>query len=514
MKAMTSQPPLAPFADSAHRSTRACVVSPRFATALLLLVVAWEFLALVFKTSTMRFWCDELITFHISALQPFSLLWRALQAGADGASPGYYVIMRLARMLPGDPFVTLRLPSILGYVLTLAGVYWFARKRLPVSAGVTAALLVTLSPLRDYALDARCYSMLVGFLAMSAALWQRIGEKRFMTPLFALFLTLAVSTHYLAVVAISCFGMAELTQTILLRRIRWGSWASCLLATCPFLLSLPVLRHFRDMYGQNFLERPSWGTAVYTYEAYTGIAPILVLVLIVFLGLLLGNRLLETLRRSGEGAPDIVLIAGLLFYPVLLVVIAKVQHGGYMERYGWPAILGLVLGAVYSSPTNWLKSSSTCLLASLLIAFAVQGVRDFRLPSRPEATRTDARWARLAELIRNEPRIPVVIASPVGFVEASEYAPPELRDRVVMVADADTATRLAGTDTLDKQMAVLARFMPLRLEAPAPFQAAHQRFILYSGSQSDWITAHLVERKYRLMLISHLDQRTVYLAER
>jgi hypothetical protein len=83
-----------------------------------------------------------------------------------------------------------------------------------------------------------------------------------------------------------------------------------------------------------------------------------------------------------------------------------------------------------------------------------------------------------------------------------------------MVADADTATRLAGTDTLDKQMAVLARFMPLRLEAPAPFQAAHQRFILYSGSQSDWITAHLVERKYRLMLISHLDQRTVYLAER
>jgi hypothetical protein len=511
---MPSQPPLEPFAGAAQPSARARLVSPRFAATLLLLVMLWEFLALLSKASTKNFWCDELITLHILALQSFSRVWGALLAGADGASPGYYLIMRLARMLPGDPFVTFRLPSILGYVLTLAGVYWFARRRLPVSAGVTAALLIALSPFRDYAVDARCYSMLVGLLAVSAALWQRIGEKRFLTPLFALVLTLGVSTHYLAVIAIPLFGLAELTRTVLSRRIRWGIWASCLLAACPFMLSFPILRHYRDMYGRNYLEQLGWGTAISTYQAYTGIAPILLLVLVVFLGMLLAGRLLEAWRRRAAEAADIVLIGGFLFYPVLLVAITKLQHGGYMDRYGWPAVLGLVLALQYSAPANWLKSSSAFLLASLLMAFTVQGIRDFTLPSGAEATRVDTLWTGLAELIRNEPDIPVVIASPVRFVAASEYAPPELRDRLVMIDDADTAARLIGTDTLDKQMAVLARFTPLRLEAPVPFQAAHQRFIVYSGGDGDWITPYLLAKQYRLILLSHVEKRAVYLAER
>jgi uncharacterized membrane protein len=176
--------------------------SPRFASALLVTVLIWEFSILFLKASSRLFWYDELLTLHVSNLHPFSLLWRALQAGVDGMPPGYYVLVQLARLLPGDPHVTLRLPSLLGYILSLLGVYWFARKRLPVSAGLTAVLLITLSPFRESALDARSYSLLVGFLAISAVLWQRINEKRFMTPLLALFLTLAVSSHHLAVVAI------------------------------------------------------------------------------------------------------------------------------------------------------------------------------------------------------------------------------------------------------------------------------------------------------------------------
>jgi hypothetical protein len=86
--------------------------------------------------------------------------------------------------------------------MTLLGVYRFTRKRLPALAGLAAVLLITLTPFRWYALEARSYSLLVGFLAISALLWQRIGEKRFMTPLFALFLTVGVSFHHLAVVVI------------------------------------------------------------------------------------------------------------------------------------------------------------------------------------------------------------------------------------------------------------------------------------------------------------------------
>jgi 4-amino-4-deoxy-L-arabinose transferase-like glycosyltransferase len=264
------------------------MTSRQFAPALLVTILGCELGLLFFQAGRKLFWFDELLTFHVSSLQPFSLFWRALKAGVDGMPLGYYLFVRVARMLPGDPLITLRLPSILGYLLTLLGVYWFARKRLPAFAGLAAVLLITLSPFRAYALEARSYSLFVGFLAISAVFWQRIGEKRFMTPLFALFLTLAVSSHYLAVVAISAFGVAELTWTFLSRRIRWGVWAALLLATFPFFVNLPILLHFRDIFGENYWSRPNRHTAILTYGTYLGLGSNLAHVLIAFFGIVVG----------------------------------------------------------------------------------------------------------------------------------------------------------------------------------------------------------------------------------
>src|SRR5262249_21956359 len=156
------------------------------------------------------------------------------------------------------------------------------------------------------------------------------------------------------VVAISSFGIAELVWTLLARRFRWGVWAACLLATCPFFISLPSLLNFRAIFGKNFWARPAWSTAISTYESSLGIAFIWAFVLILCLGLLLGDSLLRRMRelregiREGEfGLPEIILVSSFLLYPALLVVLTKLLDSGYAPRYGWPAILGLVLGSVY-----------------------------------------------------------------------------------------------------------------------------------------------------------------------
>jgi hypothetical protein len=513
---------MSPLADKAGYAYARVMRSPRLASALLVTLLVCEFGVLLLKASRKLFWYDELLTFHVSNLHPFSLLWKALQAGVDGMPPGYYVLVQLARRLPGDPLVTLRLPSILGYLLSLLGVYWFVRRAMPAVAGLAAVLLITLSPFREYALEARSYTLLVGFLAISAVLWQRIDAKWFMTPLFALFLTLAVSCHHLAVVVVSSFGVAELTWSLLSRRIRWGVWAACLLATSPFFLGLPLLLHMRDLFGKNFWARPSWGTAISTYTSYLGLAYNPAFVLILFFGLVVGDSLLRVMRQPGEGTPEgdfslpeIILVSGFLFYPVLLVVFTKLLGGGYTERYGWPAILGLVLGSVYLVRTVWLKSSSAYLLAALLIAFAHQGEKDCRTLYKAGSTRVDERWTKLAELSREEPNIPVVIGSPLAYLEAAEYAPPELRaNRLVQVADPDLATRLIGWDSGDKAIRLLAQFIPLQVEDPATFQTAHQRFILFSGDNPDWFTQYLVEAGYRLRLLSEDGDNQIYIAER
>ena len=513
------------LADWAQDACARVKKSPQVAPTVLVVVLAWELGVLFFEASKKLFWYDELLTVHVSSLQPFSLFLKALRAGVDGMPLGYYLVVRAVRMLPGDPHVILRLPSILGYLMTLLGVYWFARKRLPAIAGLAAVLLITLSPFRDYAIEARSYSLLVGLLAISAVLWQRIGEKRFMAPLFVLFLTLAVSSHQLAVVVISAFGVAELTWIFLSRRIRWWVWIACLFATSPFFLSLPILLHYREVFGKNFWARPSWFEAIRTYGFYLGINPKLALVLIAFFGIVASQSLLRMIRKpGGEGSPvgrdfephEIILFSGFLYFPAILVVLTVFLHSGYHARYGWPGILGLVLGTVYLVRSIWFKSHSTYLLMALLIGFACQGGIDVMNLHKASSGRADERWTSLAELSRSEPDIPVVIGSPIAYLEATEYSPPELRSRLVEVVDADNATRLIGADTADKTDLLLAQFIPLHVEDLAAFQVAHQKFILRSGGADDWFTLYLVEKGYHLSLLSKDSGpgSSIYIAER
>jgi len=480
------------------------MTSPWFVTVLFVAVVVWELAVLVLKAGRQRFWYDELFTLHVSSLQPFSRLRRALQEGVDAIPLGYYLLVRLARIFPGDPHLTLRLPSILGYILSLLGVYWFALKGLPAPAALTAVILISLSPFRKYSLEARPYSLLVGFLAMSAVVWLRIDEKWFMMPLFAIFLTLAVSSHYLSVLVISFFSIAELTRSLLFHRIHWGVWAACLLATGPFFVGLPHLLRFRSIFGKHFFARPPWSMVFETYSDYLGIDYKLSLVLIVFFGIVVGER--------GASLPEIILVGGFVLYPALLVVLTKLLHSGYTPRYGWPGVLGLALGSAYLFSAIWLKPFSAYLLGAFLIAFAVQGVQDFRLLPKPGSAKVDQRWIKLAELSRDQPGIPVVIGSGLACLEAVQYSPPELRDRLLKVIDPDIATRLTGWDTADEAIRILAQFVPLRVEDLASFQALHQRFIMYSGGAGDWLTEYLVERRYHLKLLSRDAGWSVYIA--
>jgi hypothetical protein len=218
--------------------------------------------------------------------------------------------------------------------------------------------------------------------------------------------------------------------------------------------------------------------------------------------------------RAGFSLPELILVSGFLFYPAFLVVLTKLLGGGYTFSYGSPAILGLVLGSAFLVRTIWLKLPSTYLLIALLIAFAVERGSEIWGLSEANPTRVGERWATLVELSRSEPNLPVVIGSPLVYLEAVEYSSPELRYRLVQVVDSDSSTRISGADTPDKTNRVLAQFMPLHVEDLSAFQASNQKFILRSGGSFDWFTQYLVERRYHLRLVSKDADSSLYIAER
>jgi hypothetical protein len=488
--------------------TRAAA-SPRFAFVLFLTLSVWELGILLLLASRKALWYDELLTLHFSTLT-FWRLWQALRSGADSMAAGYYFMVWLGNNLAGDPHVILRLSSVFGYVLTLFGVYWFVRKRQPAIVGVMAVMLITLSPFRAYALEARSYSLLVGFLAISALLWQRIDENRLMKPLFALFLTLAVSVHYFGVLAIVSIGVAETTWALLSRRIRWGVWVAFAVSTVPFLLGLPLLLRIRDVFNDNFWSKARWGMLVPTYEAYLGIDSKLALVLMLLLAFTAGGWLLQIVRGHRQAwaednfnLPELALICGFLVYPGLLVILTTLAGGGYTPRYGWPAILGLVLASVYLLRSSPRPASSAHLLAALLVVFVYQARFDITQLFKPPAAEVHEPWTKLAELSGRETDLPVVIASPLSFLEASYYAPPELRQRLVQLVS-----------STDKGNRMVAQFIPFKFEDLAFFQATHPRFVLWSGGSGDGMTQYLLQNQYRLTLLSQYSSFSLYIAER
>jgi hypothetical protein len=486
--------------------------------AILIVVLGWESAVLYFQALGRVFWYDEMLTLNVSSLKPFSTLWAALRAGVDGMPVGYYLVVQLARRLPVDPHVALRLPSILGYILTLVGVYFFTRRRFSGVAALASVLFISLSPFRIYALEGRSYALLVGFLAIAACLWQRVGAWRLATPIFALFLTMAVACHHLAVVSISCFLLGELLWAFQSGRIRWGVCAACLVATVPFLINLPLLMHFKSVFGKHFWHPSSWSEMTATYGGYLGLTGFIATGLVAFLGIALGNSILEALRSPGGQLRDcfspseMMLIIGLLFYPAALAALTKIMGSGYVARYGWPVILGITLGLVHLFRPS--RLSSIMLLTALAATFFLQSNFERKFVFKTARAGEEGVWNRLAEFSRDEPGIPIAVGG-FDFLSAAEYAPAEIHDRLVDVADPGMSVRLHGSDSVDKANELLAQFVPIRTQDLATFNASHPRFVMYSrDGNSEWFIRYVLKEKYSLKMLSEDNGKFIFIVQR
>ena len=294
-------------------------------------LVLWEFGALLAKAEAKPLWYDELVTFNVSGLQPFSRLWAALKAGVDGTPPFYYLIVQTARRLPGEPHQLIRLPSIFGYLLALLAIYLFVRKRRSGAIALVAVLLLSISPFREYAVEARPYGLLVGFLAIAAAVWQSIGEKGYRSLLLFLCLSVAVSCHYFAVVSLAIFGLAEAAFLLETRRIRWGVWLAVFGASLPFFVLFDHLVSFGRDFTPHFWSPAKWSDLIFTYADYVPFDLKIVLALLVLFLTMLGLYALERVRNGftphndsdASRIAEMLLVAGFTLYPVLLVVIRR-----------------------------------------------------------------------------------------------------------------------------------------------------------------------------------------------
>ena len=181
----------------------------RLVSLMVLLCLIYMAVAATDRASQRFFWTDEVVTVVIARLPSVSAIWSAISRMAPMASRQLFLSWtRHCRIIDTDPHLAYRLPSIIGYLLTLAALFVFvARTAGPIGGGVAMAM-ACLTPLFSvYAIEARPTAFVMACLSWALVVWQRI-DRPWRAPMLALLLGSASALHYFAILGVVPFALA------------------------------------------------------------------------------------------------------------------------------------------------------------------------------------------------------------------------------------------------------------------------------------------------------------------
>jgi hypothetical protein len=473
------------------------------------------------------FWYDEIIAVIICRLPSGSAIWTALDHAVDTSPPSFYLLARAARQIIPEDHLGYRLPSTLGLLFAIAGVYLFLSRRLDSLSALAGATFLLCTPLATYyASEARPYALMIGCVTGAIVAWQRIDIARSYSWALAAALAAATSLHYYAILVWPAFVVAETSIWLFQRRLRFGPWAALFAGTLPFLFSAPLLLKLHQHLGKNYFAQPVLTKALsiyvelFNFGDYYGITfAIGIAVAFAYAHVIrrqrgAGTGMLCEPKIAGTSLPvqEHLLILMLLCLPVAGVIVAKVGQGGMTSRYVMPAIVGGALAFGYLiSMTH--HTARLLLLALMLLNYGFSSFREIgqMVKGRLLEERLSAAGA-LKDVIAKcpIPDVPVVVSSGIQYLPMAYYTPNELRGRLYAVTDPPAAVKYTGSDTVELNLLGLRPYFPLQVEDFRDFASKHREFLLVSGGAYDWWPARLSDEGNMLTLLSTNARMGVY----
>ena len=147
------------------------------------------------------FFGDELFTHLIATRPDLQAVMAGVRSNLEITPPLFFVVAWLFGKL-GDPFVWLRVPSLIAGVATVPLLYALGARTVGRAAGLVAAALFALSPFAIfYASEARAYALMTLLVVLSTLVLLRAletGDRRWWAA-FALLQAASMYTHYTAV---------------------------------------------------------------------------------------------------------------------------------------------------------------------------------------------------------------------------------------------------------------------------------------------------------------------------
>ena len=114
-------------------------------------------------------------------------------------------------------------------------------------------------------------------------------------------------------------------------------------------------------------------------------------------------------------------------------------------------------------------------------------------------------------LSHGDPALPVVVANGREFVSLAYYAPRQVTSRLVALLDPQAALERTGTDSIELDIEVLQRYLPIAVQSYEASEAAHARFLLYATpGHGEWWQARLLRDGFTLQTLAADGSRVLY----
>ncbi len=504
--------------------------SPRLLFVAVLIALSGLYFADTLLRATLKtFWFDELNTIYLCRLPSFATTWHAVLSGGDFNPPLLYLLTRLSQSLAGgEGLIASRMPAILGFWVFGLCLYRFTARRLGALPGIIAALLPWFTLAHYYAYEARAHGPLLGWCGLMLVCWQQSQDSanrdaptrsRALWPLLLALCWLgALLTHVYAVFLLVPFALVECDRLLRHRRVQLAVVAALVV---PALLVAPLYLRMARGYRASITTA---GIHIHPYEVaqhslVTVFGPALLL-------LLLTIALLAVLRAAPSAATaralsreERVLAIGLLVLPLVGVVLVRLSHGPYFERYFIASTAGLALllaqlaarpGRDRRIPRILLATMLTLVAADTLIAaWCHRHLADIDLiepssllhfspsPAQPLYRRDTL----LSQQVRNS-HGDVLITGHPDYLYLQYYAPDWLRSRLLFVETDPTDSFLVGYHRFGQLTGI-----DLRTALLPDYLAHHADFLVYEvpGNGCPHCDELFLKSGYRLLSV-RIDQ--------
>lgn len=450
-------------------------------------------------------WHDEIFTWYVARQADLPGIWSALRAGTDLNPPLYHVLVHFTSQFVTSDRLAVRLPALLGFTVMLGAIALFVRHRCGSAPGATAAVAIALSGASPYAYEGRPYGLVLGAGALALLAWQRAARdraSRAWAPLLAFALTVALASHYYAILLLVPIALGELVRVTQSRQYSASILCALVLPPLTLLAWMPLMTAAQD-WSDGFWSKPSLESALSWYPdilSPLGGPVIGALALVGVVAALVRSNWLPPARtprgRAGMPGHELVALTALAALPLMALVVAWSVTGAWHTRYALPAILGvagLTAAGVYASGTLATRALASVLILSLAVQ-TFGRLSEWRLaPGRPVAlTLVDP------DVPNADSLVPILASDGRTYLEMMHYAPPDLRQRLIYIRKPPSVIVRTGSDTQDRSLALLARLTPLRLERLDLFLEAHSRFEVIG--RETWVIDELLSRGIPLRL--------------